>query len=70
MTDLGHSRRSEGTPITSGLPPTSDILRVRRQVSKVPRAELSCLEARQIQSMKNCVGLGLWTRDDTAAPVA
>ena len=39
-------------------------------VGLVPRAELSCREARQIQSMKNCVGFGLWTRDDTAAPVA
>ena len=37
---LGHSRRSKGASRTSGLPRRTDILGVRRQVSKVPSADL------------------------------
>jgi hypothetical protein len=32
----GHSRRFNRRRMTSGLPPSTDILRVRRHVSKVP----------------------------------
>jgi hypothetical protein len=36
MSQLGHSRHFERRPVTSGLPLSTDILRVRRHVSKVP----------------------------------
>jgi len=34
MSELGHSRRYERAPFTSGLPRLADILRVGRHVSK------------------------------------
>jgi hypothetical protein len=41
MSDLGHSRRSDRAPFTSGLPRLADILRVGRHVSNVPKAALA-----------------------------
>ena len=38
MSQLGQSRHSDGAPLTSGLPRQTDILTVRRHVSKVPKA--------------------------------
>ena len=40
MSGLGPSRRFDHAPATSGLPPSTDILRVRRHVSKVPEAAI------------------------------
>jgi hypothetical protein len=37
----GQSRHFDRVPVTSGLPPTADILRGRRHVSNVPRAEVA-----------------------------
>jgi hypothetical protein len=39
MSELGHSRRFDGRPATSGLPRSADIRRVRRHVSNVPVAD-------------------------------
>jgi hypothetical protein len=36
---MGHSRRSDRAPITSGLPRETDILGVLRHVSKVPQQD-------------------------------
>jgi len=41
MTGLGHSRRIERAPFTSGLPRLADILRVGRHVSKVPTSDMA-----------------------------
>jgi hypothetical protein len=41
MSLMGQKRRFERRPITSGLPPTPDILSVGRHVSKVPQTEVS-----------------------------
>src|SRR6266404_5891986 len=38
MSQLGQSRRFDGRPATSGLPPSTDIVRAGRQVSSVPLA--------------------------------
>jgi hypothetical protein len=70
MSGLGQTRRFRDVRGMSGLPQTADISGLGRHFAFVPKAELSCLELRHIQSMKDCGGLGLWTRDDTAAPVA
>ncbi len=40
MSQLGHSRRFDHAPATSGLPPSTDIVRVRRHVSTVPEGDL------------------------------
>jgi hypothetical protein len=40
MSELGHSRRIDRAPFTSGLPRLADILRVSRHVSKVPATEV------------------------------
>jgi hypothetical protein len=40
MSELGQSRRSDRWPATSGLPPSADLFKVRRHVSKVPAAEI------------------------------
>jgi hypothetical protein len=39
MNALGHSRHFDRPPTTSGLPRRTDILRVRRHVSKVPTGD-------------------------------
>jgi hypothetical protein len=41
---MGHSRRSDPAPTTSGLPQQTDIRRVNRHVSKVPGRD-SCSAA-------------------------
>src|SRR6266404_6890600 len=38
---MGQKRRSERAPMTSGLPRRTDILSVPRQVSKVPRRDIT-----------------------------
>jgi hypothetical protein len=40
MSESGQSRHFERAPITSGLPPTADILRVIRHVAKVPEPKV------------------------------
>jgi hypothetical protein len=40
MPEMGHSRRSDGALITSGLPRLADIFRVRRHVSRVHKRTL------------------------------
>jgi hypothetical protein len=40
MAELGHSRRFDRTPITSGLTRETGVLRCRRHVSKVPCADI------------------------------
>jgi hypothetical protein len=49
-----HSRRFERRPITSGLPPTPDILSARRHVSKVPFPD-SCTAATKVYSITSSV---------------
>jgi hypothetical protein len=39
MSGLGQKRRFDCQPITSGLPCSTDILRARRHVLKVPRSD-------------------------------
>jgi hypothetical protein len=46
MSRLGQKRRFERRPIASGLPPTPDILGVRRHVSKVPTRDSCTAENR------------------------
>jgi hypothetical protein len=41
MSEMGHSRRIDRAPFTSGLPRLADILRVGRHVSKVPKADIA-----------------------------
>jgi hypothetical protein len=41
MTALGQSRHFDRAPLTSGLPPTPEILSARRHVSNVPKAEVA-----------------------------
>jgi hypothetical protein len=41
MSEMGHSRRFDRPPVTSGLPRLADILSVRWHVSKVPRHEIA-----------------------------
>ena len=43
MSQLGQKRRFERRPITSGVPPTPDILGARRHVSKVPDSDIAQL---------------------------
>jgi hypothetical protein len=43
MSPMGHSRRFDRRPVTSGLPRLAEILRVRRHVSKVPTTEVAPL---------------------------
>jgi hypothetical protein len=40
MSQLGHSRRFGRWPMTSGLPPETDIHSAGRHVSKVPKPEV------------------------------
>src|SRR5436190_15817460 len=40
MSELGQSRHFDHAPVTSGLPRLSDILSMRRHVSKVPKPEV------------------------------
>jgi hypothetical protein len=58
MSDVGQPRRFDLLSGTSDMPSRSDVFGPGRHFAKVPRAELSCLEARQIQSMKNGSGPG------------
>jgi hypothetical protein len=41
MSQMGQKRRFKRRPITSGLPPTPDILGARQHVSKVPEPEVA-----------------------------
>ena len=43
MSLWGHSRRFDGRPATSGLPPQTDMVTAGRHVSKVPRTEVAIL---------------------------
>jgi hypothetical protein len=40
---LGHSRRFDFPPMTSGLPRRTDILKFRRHVSKVPYPDIRAI---------------------------
>src|SRR5205823_3134244 len=40
MSEKGHSRRFDGRPATSGLPPSTDFVRTAQQVRFVPRADI------------------------------
>jgi len=55
MSEMGQKRRFERRPVTSGLPRSADIRRVRRHVSKVPKSDL-CVDG----------DLGLTTRSEAA----
>jgi len=44
MAYVGRQRRFDLRPVTSGLPRRTDILRVRRHVSKVPMHEVAALQ--------------------------
>ena len=43
MSQLGQSRHFDGLPMTSGLPPETDIVTAGRHVSNVPKAEVAAL---------------------------
>jgi hypothetical protein len=60
MSAMGHSRRSDGGPAASGLPRSTDILKVCRHVSKVPQPD-SCAAAnwRPHRLANGCDGLHL-----------
>jgi hypothetical protein len=45
MSEMGQTRRSDGSPATSGLPHLADIFPIRRHVSKVPQPD-SCNAAK------------------------
>src|SRR5580704_16862655 len=66
MSDLGQSRRSEGALMTSDLPPTSDILRVRRQVSYVERPLRQVLFKTMAQRERCGHMSGVFVRSKTA----
>jgi hypothetical protein len=58
MSESGQKHRFERRPITSGLPPAPDILRVRRHVSNVPQGAVghrSKLTPYSITSCNRCV---------------
>ena len=60
MSETGQSRRFDYAPATSGLPPSTDILRIRRHVSKVPKAD-SC-SAAILSLFDHLVGDGEYAR--------
>ena len=41
MSEVGQTRRFDGGPATSGLPPSTDIARPARHVSKVPNPDIA-----------------------------
>ena len=57
MSGQGQKRGFERRPITSGLPPTTDILGVRRHVSKVPKAGIGAYSITSVAKPKTDVGI-------------
>ena len=52
MSELGQKRRFDRRPVTSGLPRSTDILRVRRHVSNGPTTDPKPIDNRRRQSQK------------------
>jgi hypothetical protein len=48
MSEMGQTRHFDRAPVTSGLPQSTDILRVRQHVSKVPDSDMSRLYRREV----------------------
>ncbi len=59
MSVVGQSRRSDPTPMTSGLPLKADILRVCQHVSKVPLTDIGCPSFNDFEGLRASVSLGV-----------